>query len=92
MATFCGLGGDGLGFFYIPRPTIKALGARREFATALIKIVEGSMNADLVKTNLERMIPMKWDWVVRQHNENSFIFPFPSKVELQRMVAIHRIP
>lgn len=84
MATFCGLGGDGLGFFYIPRSTIKALGARREFATTL--------NADLVKTKLEHMIPMKWDWVVRQHNKNSFIFTFPSKVELQRMVAIHRIP
>ncbi|GJN28162.1 hypothetical protein PR202_gb16255 [Eleusine coracana subsp. coracana] len=44
-------------------------------------------------SELHRLIPIKWTWTVQQQG-NGFLVPFPSKVELDRMVAtkfIHTI-
>ncbi|OEL34808.1 hypothetical protein BAE44_0004172, partial [Dichanthelium oligosanthes] len=39
----------------------------------------------LVKSELARAIPIKWDRVVREHGKNTYIVPF-FQVELQRML------
>ncbi|TVU42498.1 hypothetical protein EJB05_08907, partial [Eragrostis curvula] len=92
-AVFCGLAGDGLGFFQIPSGgKLASKLPTRVSATALIKIIQGKVTAELVKSELARMLPVKWDWVVTEHGDNSFIVPFPCQVELQRMIAIRRIP
>ncbi|KAJ1258874.1 hypothetical protein BS78_10G109100 [Paspalum vaginatum] len=90
--TFCGLAGDGLGFLHIPYTSAaKAFTPQKISATAQITIVEGSVPADLVKKELARAIPVKWDWVVREHGTNSYIVPFPCQVELQRMISMKRL-
>uniref|UniRef100_A0A0Q3QPG3 DUF4283 domain-containing protein n=1 Tax=Setaria italica TaxID=4555 RepID=A0A0Q3QPG3_SETIT len=55
-------------------------------ATALIKIIEGNVPAELVKSELARAVPIKWDWVVQEHGKNTFIVPYLCQVELQRMI------
>lgn len=69
-ATFCGLAGDGLGFFHVPTEGVKlAPPPERVTSSALIRIVQ-----------------------VEEHKDKEFIVPFPSKVELDRLVAIKSIP
>jgi hypothetical protein len=75
---FCGLAGEGLGVFNIlvPRKSSVAKLPHKVSATALIKIVEGAVSAELVRSELARMLPVKWDWVVRPHGDNAYIVPF----------------
>jgi len=61
-------------------------------ATALVRIVEGEVSADLLKKELARILPEKWEWVVTEHGKKEFIVPFPSKVELDMLTAIKRVP
>lgn len=93
VATFCGLAGDGLGFFHIPTDGAKVTAPpQRMTATALVRIVEGEVPADLLKKELARILPEKWEWVVTEHGKKEFIVPFPSKVELDMLTAIKRVP
>ncbi|GJM99463.1 hypothetical protein PR202_ga16561 [Eleusine coracana subsp. coracana] len=48
---------------------------KRISATALIK-VEEEVSAELVKDELHRVLPIKWDWVVRPHGPKAFWFLF----------------
>ncbi|TVU29361.1 hypothetical protein EJB05_20925, partial [Eragrostis curvula] len=86
-----GFGGKGEVFFQIPYDKAAPI-PKKVTATAMITIVEGEVSADLVKAELVRLIPVKWDWVVRPHGNNKYLVTFPCQVELQRMVAIKRIP
>ncbi|GJN35082.1 hypothetical protein PR202_gb23815 [Eleusine coracana subsp. coracana] len=60
---------------------------KKENATAHITVKQGNITAEVIKVELERLIPIKWSWLVQQHSDG-FLVPFPSKVELQRMVAM----
>jgi hypothetical protein len=51
----------------------------------------GEVNAQLIRSELARIIPVRWDWEVQDLGNKSFVVPFPSKEELERMVAIHMI-
>ncbi|GJM91627.1 hypothetical protein PR202_ga08022 [Eleusine coracana subsp. coracana] len=84
-AIFYGFAGD-LGFFQIPHDGPVAKAPKKETTTALITIKQGNISADLTKSELARLIPIKWTWLVQQHGDG-FLVPFSSKVELQRMVA-----
>ena len=88
-ATFCGLAGDGLGFFHIPvdgaKPTIPP---DHVSAMALVTILEGEVSIELLKSELARILPVKWDWEVHEHGDKAYVVPFPCKIELDRMVAI----
>ena len=76
-------------FFHIPvdgaKPTIAP---DHVFATALVTILEGDVSVELLKSELARILPVKWDWEVHEHGDKAFVVPFPCKVELDRMVAI----
>lgn len=50
------------------------------------------MSADLLKHELARILLAKWDWEVRLNGPKEYIVPFPSPVELKKLVAIKRIP
>lgn len=41
---------------------------------------------------LARILLVQWEWSVEEHGKKEFIVPFASKVELDRLVAIKRIP
>lgn len=64
----------------------------RETATTLILIVEGAVSAELLKMELARILPVKRDWTVEESKEREFVVPFPNKMDLDRFVAIKRIP
>jgi len=49
---------------------------------------EGTVLADLLRSELARIIPVQWDWAVQENGDNSYLVLFPSKEELERMVAI----
>jgi hypothetical protein len=55
---------------------------------ALITVEAGEVYAQLLKIELARIIPVRWDWEVQQLGAKSFVVPFPSKEELDRMIAI----
>ena len=48
----------------------------------------GDVPAHLVQAELARIIPVRWDWEAQQLGAKSFVVPFPSKEELDRMIAI----
>ncbi|KAL5669075.1 hypothetical protein ACJX0J_021296, partial [Zea mays] len=39
------------------------------------------------RSEMARLIPVRWQWTVQAHSDG-FVVPFPSIVELQRMVAV----
>jgi hypothetical protein len=55
---------------------------------ALITVEAGEVYAQLLKIELARIIPVRWDWEVQQLGAKSFVVPFPSKEELDCMIAI----
>ncbi len=83
-AQLCGYGGDGLGFFHIPLPAGQRI--RHDPRAALVKISNGQMTVKAVVSELERLIPGKWRWVVHDNGDNTFHTIFPSAAELNRMV------
>ncbi|GJN04973.1 hypothetical protein PR202_ga22558 [Eleusine coracana subsp. coracana] len=89
-SNFCGFAGD-LGFFQIPFDGAGSKAPKKESSTAHITIKQGTIMADMIKSELERLIPIKLTWSVQQ-NGDGFLVPFPSKVELQRMVAMRIEP
>ncbi|AQK63564.1 hypothetical protein ZEAMMB73_Zm00001d013454 [Zea mays] len=86
-AILCGFGSGESGFFQIPNFGSKGLIPLKESSTAFITAKEGTITAELVKSELAHLIPVRWTWAVQSH-ANGFVVPFPSKVELQRMVAM----
>ena len=52
---------------------------------------EGVVSTDLLRSELARIILVQWDWVVQENGDNSYLVAFPSKEELERMVAIRTI-
>jgi hypothetical protein len=75
----------GLGFHHIPRPPLAK--AKRESRMALISVEGGQLFKEGVILQLERLFPGKWVWDLKDHEENSFLTKFPSKVELQQAIA-----
>jgi hypothetical protein len=83
-AMTCGYAVDGLGFYYIPHAaTIRSKGDGK---SAMIRVVEGCLNATQVTAEMERLVPGKGKWVVEEVNSNTFRTVFPSKNEMQRMI------
>lgn len=83
-AQLCGYAGDGLGFFHIPLSAGQKI--KHEPRAALIKVSKGQMTVNAVISELERLIPGGWRWVVHDNGNGSFRTIFPSAAELKRMV------
>ena len=45
------------------------------------------LHSVLTLSELQRIIPGKWQWEIKEHDDNSFIAEFPKKIEKQRAVA-----
>jgi hypothetical protein len=81
----CGFVVEGLGFYYIPYTEKQK--TKTESRDAMVTISEGSLTAEQVTIELERLLPgIKWNWVVEDIGDKSFATTFPSEAELQRMV------
>jgi hypothetical protein len=75
---------NGLGFYYIPHTA--APWSKEQSRAAVIKVVQGSLNATQVLAEMERLVPGKGKWSVKEIGPNTFKTSFPSRGELQRMV------
>ncbi|WVZ60763.1 hypothetical protein U9M48_010744 [Paspalum notatum var. saurae] len=90
--AYCGAAEDGIGFFQIQAArTNHIVSPVLTSAAALITVEEGSISSELLQSELARIIPVQWNWIVQEHGDKSFVVPFPCKEELDRMVAIRRI-
>jgi hypothetical protein len=85
VAHAVGYAVHGLGFFHIPRAPLSRV--REDSKTAVVAVEGGKLTKEEVKGQLQRLFPGKWVWVLRDHECNSFITKFPSKLELQRAMA-----
>jgi hypothetical protein len=81
-----------MGFFQIQAARSNQIvnPAQVSFA-ALITVETGEVNAQLISLELARIIHVRWNWEVQELGNKSFMVPFPSKEELERMMAIHTI-
>ena len=87
--TFCGAAEDGMGFFQIQTgKKHHIVDTFQSACAALITVEIGEVSTQLLQTELARIIPVRWDWEVQQLGAKSFVVPFPSKKELDRMMAI----
>jgi hypothetical protein len=85
VAHAVGYAVHGLGFYHIPRAPLSR--ARKDSKMAVVAVEGGQLSKEEVKGQLERLFPGKWMWELREHEGNSFITKFPSKMELQRAIA-----
>lgn len=72
----CGLAAMGVGFFQIPYDKAAPI-PKKVVAIARTTILEGELSAELVKLESERLIPVKWGWLVRPHTAGSYLVSFP---------------
>lgn len=84
IAQLCGYAADGLGFFHIPLSAGQRI--RHDPKAALVKVTNGQMTINAVISELQRLIPGKWEWVVHDNGDGTFRTIFPSAAELSRMV------
>jgi hypothetical protein len=90
--AFCGAAEDGMGFFQIQAVRSNQIVNPTQVSfAALITVEMGEVNARLIHSELARIIPVRWDWEVQDLGNKSFVVPFPSKEEPERMIAIHTI-
>jgi len=85
VAHAVGYAVHGLGFYHIPHPPLPR--ARKDTKMALISVEGGQLDKEEVQRQLARIFPGKWQWELSEHEDNSFITKFPSKIELQRAIA-----
>jgi hypothetical protein len=85
LAHPCGYDVSGLGFYHIPHVSI-TLG-KPDNRTALVTVQGGELSIPQLVAELSRLIPERWHWNVTQQDKQSFVFPFPSRGDLQRSVA-----
>ena len=53
---------------------------------ALITVEVGELSAKLLRSELARIIPVRWDWEVQEQGVNSYVVLVPSTTELERMI------
>ena len=80
----CGYAVEGLGFYYINSP--ESFKNKVESKTEMIRVSGGSLTAANVTSEMERLFPGGWRWIVEETGANTFRTVFPSRAEMQRMV------
>jgi hypothetical protein len=79
--------GESRVFFQIPVFGAKGTTPSKDTTTAFITVKKGAVSPNLIRSEMARLIPVRWQWTVQAHSDG-FVVPFPSIVELQRMVAV----
>jgi hypothetical protein len=85
LAHPCGYDASGLGFYHIPNAPINI--EKNENRTTLVTVQGGVLTIPQLVAELSRLISERWNWQVTQHDNQSFVVPFPSRGDLQRSVA-----
>ena len=72
----CGYAVEGLGFYFIPvaeNPKINL-----EIKSAVVRVLEGSLTADQLVVELEKLLSGKNKWVIEERGTGAYITNFPS--------------
>jgi len=78
-----------MGFFQIQAANLNDIVASDlNSAAAQITVESGEVSSRLLVTELSRLIPVRWKWEVQELGRQVFVVPFPSKEELDRLVAV----
>jgi hypothetical protein len=80
----CGYAIEGLGFYFIPlaeNPKVNV-----EEKSAVVRVLEGSITADLLAVELDKLLPGKNKWVIEEKGTDAFITNFPSSELLDWVV------
>jgi len=80
----CGYAVEGLGFYFIPvneNPKVIV-----EEKSATVRVLEGSITAELLAVELENLLPGKTKWVIEEKGKDAFTTNFPSSDLLDTMV------
>ena len=85
VAQNVGYGAPGLGFHYIPVTDREYNDTKGSAAWGLVTITGGVLTMDQVKGELERLVPIPWQWELKEHGDNAFLTVFPNAMELARM-------
>jgi hypothetical protein len=85
VAQAMGFGALGLGFHHIPVSDNEYNNTKVTEAWALVNILGGELTTDDVIGEVQRLVPIPWQWEVKKHGHNSFLTLFPNAMELARM-------
>jgi len=75
----------GLGFYHIPHPPLPRL--KKDSKMARVSVVGGNLSSEQLIEQLKRVVPVKWNWKLKELGEGKFLTQFPSKAELLRSIA-----
>jgi len=75
----------GLGFYHIPHPPLPRV--KKDSKMARVSVVGGTLSGDQLIMQLKRVVPVKWNWELKDPGEGKFLTQFPSKTELQRSIT-----
>lgn len=84
VAHAVGFSMTGMGFYHIPHPP---LFRKKDSKTVLVSMVGGKLSVQEVATQLQRIVPDRWKWEPKAHENDSFVVLFPSEMELQWAIA-----
>lgn len=90
--AFVGVAQDNYGFFQIQGASYGHIVEPTATPVAALITVEGNVSADLLRSELERIVPVSYEWEVQEQEANTFVVPFPNKDELDRLVKIRTLP
>ena len=77
----CGYAIEGLGFYFIPvteNPKEKVPKEKVEEKSAVVHVLEGSITAEQLAVELEKLLLGKTKWVIEEKGKDAFTTNFPS--------------
>jgi hypothetical protein len=80
----CGYAVEGLGFYFIPVTENPKFNLEEK--PAVVRVLEGSLTADQLAVELEKLLPGKNKWVIEEKGKDAFITNFSSSDLLDTMV------
>jgi hypothetical protein len=88
VAHAIGYAVDDLGFYHIPHTPFTSM--KKESNVALIRVERGKVSEEALRENLKRLIPGKFKCNVQYHTRDTWIAPFPLKMELHHTINFGR--
>jgi hypothetical protein len=76
---------EGLGFYYIP-VFAENHKDKVEDKSAVVRVLEDSITAELLAVELEKLLPGKFKWEIEEKGKDAFIANFPSTEWLDTVV------
>jgi hypothetical protein len=74
----------------LPPPHTPFTSTKKESNVALIRVEGGTLSKEALRDHLKRLIPGKFEWNVQYHAWDTWIVPFPLKMELCRTMNFGR--